>query len=229
MGRPVQCAAAASTRRSYSSKSWNCADGLGIGSNRIVHGIRSMTSHSRAFLSSMFNTVSTLLTVLGARSLQTRLQMLDILARDRVELLAPEHRDQMDAAGWSPSRRCRWVSVDSPARVRPEIAARTPRGWAPPSQWRWSGRVSELGVPLTFPGFAPPLRRRFRGHRRLATLPMLRVVREFHPDIHFPTSPSIRSDCHAHRCSTFPATARTFGAGSLAGRPAARAPGARSW
>jgi hypothetical protein len=41
---------AASTRRSWSAKWWNCADGVGIGSNRMTHGIRSITSHSRVFL-----------------------------------------------------------------------------------------------------------------------------------------------------------------------------------
>ncbi len=40
--------------------------GFGIGSNRIVHGIRSITSHSTAFFSSTFSTVNTLLTVFGA-------------------------------------------------------------------------------------------------------------------------------------------------------------------
>jgi hypothetical protein len=39
---------------------------LGIGSSLTVQGTRSITSHSTAFLSSVFNTVNTLLTVFGA-------------------------------------------------------------------------------------------------------------------------------------------------------------------
>jgi hypothetical protein len=44
---------APSTNRSKSSKSWNGAEAGGTGSKRTVHGIRSITPHSTAFLSTV--------------------------------------------------------------------------------------------------------------------------------------------------------------------------------
>ena len=41
---------------------------LGLGNNLITHGSRSSSSHSTAFFSNVLKTVSTLLTVFGARS-----------------------------------------------------------------------------------------------------------------------------------------------------------------
>ena len=50
------------------SEIMNAASALTTDSSLIVHGMRSMTSHSTAFFSSMFNTVNTLFTVLAALS-----------------------------------------------------------------------------------------------------------------------------------------------------------------
>ena len=112
---------AARTRRSRRSP----PTAFGIGSNRIVHGIRSITSHSTAFFSSTFSTVSTLLTVFGAFVAQRVLEPLHVFVRDRVEPLVTEQRHQMHVAGSSPSRRCRSASADWPARGRRGTSART--------------------------------------------------------------------------------------------------------
>jgi hypothetical protein len=58
-------ALAAVTSRSNASKSWNFGCGSGVGRSRIRQGRWGITSHSTATRSSVFNTVSTLLTVFG--------------------------------------------------------------------------------------------------------------------------------------------------------------------
>jgi hypothetical protein len=56
---------AASTSRSYASKSWKDAVVFGALSSLIVHGTRSITFYSAAVRSITLSTVSTLLTVFG--------------------------------------------------------------------------------------------------------------------------------------------------------------------
>ena len=82
--RPARRRPAVRTR----SKSWNAAAPFGTGSSLILHGIRSITSHSTAFFSSMLSTASTLLTVFGDLISQLRFQPLHVLARDRVEMFS---------------------------------------------------------------------------------------------------------------------------------------------
>ena len=56
--------------------------------------MRSITSHSTAFFSSTFSTVRTLLTVLAAFVLKRRLEVLHVLALDRVERLVTQRRER---------------------------------------------------------------------------------------------------------------------------------------
>ena len=64
----------ARTRRSRRTP----ADAFGIGSKRIEQAVRSMTSHSTAFFSSTFSTVSTLFTVFGAFASKSVFELLDM-------------------------------------------------------------------------------------------------------------------------------------------------------